>query len=141
MSSFGNFLLGVTEGLDRGMEMGERMGDARDRKARRDAGKRDFAIEQMAQTGSDRVRNPGAAADPVKIKPLDPASISAPTAMQQHMPPPRPVRPMPGMTAAAAPVEAPAARMGAEMANYSTAFPGAVPMNYGVTGPYPQQPY
>lgn len=142
--SFGNFLLGVAEGLDRGIEAGEYIKGAQDRKKVRDAGKKynsdQKMIGQMASTGLDRATNPGAA--PMAPKPaiapapMDPSKIAAPTTMAQHMPEggQMPMRPPRAYAPPQQSPSEPAQTMGAQAPTFNVQFPGAVAGAYGVTG-------
>lgn len=144
--SFGNFLLGVAEGLDRGVESGEYMKGAMDRKKVRDAGKKYNSdqkfIGQMSSTGLDRATNPGAAPmapkSAVSVAQIDPSKIAAPTTMAEHMPPAgngMPMRPPRGYASGPQqPSMAPAQTMGAQAPTFDVQFPAGVASNYGVTG-------
>jgi hypothetical protein len=142
--TFGNFLLGVAEGLDRGVEAGDRIKGARDRKKVRDAGKQagedNKLFSQMAAAGAERM--PGAGPAPAAA-PAAPAPTAAAPAGLVAAPPPAQA-PAPSPMAAAAgqrgyapslqPTYSPAAVMGVQAPTFNTQFPGAIPRNMGVMG-------
>jgi hypothetical protein len=122
--NFGHFLLGAAEGLDYGVQAGDRIMEAMDNKRVRDAGKE--AAKKIPQTGT-----------------IAPGSTPPATAPTQVAAPAPAVRSRPQKPSAAPP---PAATIGVpqEQTAYDARFPAGIVGQYGVMGgptQYSQYPY
>jgi hypothetical protein len=158
--SFGHFLNGVAQGLDYGVEAGDRITAARDRKKVRDAGKQtakdNKLFEQMATAGAEQMPGAPLAPSGATIASQNRANLAStqaprlvaggqpPTTSPNPMPAPRP-RPvaLPGDQEGYEPPIA--ASLGVQpQIQYDARFPAGIAGSYGVMGgppPYQQYPY
>jgi hypothetical protein len=137
--SFGHFLNNFASGLGQGVETGEYIKGAMDRKARRDEGKRVFTEQEAKKAASAPA--PGTApaapatAAPAPAAPAAPAPAEGPRLPSQMVAPAAPPQ-QPGIV--------PAQRIGAQAPTFATQFPAGVVGHMGVTGPqarFPADPY
>ena len=151
--NFGNFLLGLTEGFDRGVEAGDRISAAMDKKAGRDAAKKTAQgqklRDQAIKTGMERVPSGNLGADiaaqnrdnlantPAPSLDFAPAEAKAPApaaAPAERRPSLLPTYEPPAPAAAAA-------RVGVEPpAQVAAQFPPGIASGLGVLG-RPEDPY
>jgi hypothetical protein len=140
--TFGNFLLGVAEGLDRGVEAGDRIGAAMDRKKVREAGKNVPPPANPATQAPAPINGKVAAGPPKPVGAGTPALVAGPAPAGTAPPPPAaPSAPRPSLQPTYA--QAPAATMGAAAPppTFNAQFPaGSVAQGYGVMGPQQQMP-
>jgi hypothetical protein len=133
--SFGNFLNGFARGLGEGVEAGEYIQGARDRKAQRKEGQRVFK-EQQAKKAAGPAPAPaaGPAPAPAAAPPVGTAPPLVATTPPQAPPPQVPPR-MPMMQAPPqepAVAFSPAARIGVQGPAYDTQFPAGIAGQLGV---------